>query len=89
VFGVDLFANREPLQPKGFWGAQTFSVSRLTIALSDFTVLVWIALAAKAFLLPELHAVPYCAVIAAAVTTIYIVLLFTCCRQSERSPSSK
>ena len=49
VFGVDLFANREPLQRKGFWGAQTFSVSRLTIALSDFTVLVWIALAAKAF----------------------------------------
>jgi hypothetical protein len=36
VLGVDLFANREPLQPKGFWGAQTFSVSRLTIALSDF-----------------------------------------------------
>lgn len=83
VLGVRLFANREPIQRKGFWGAQTFSVSRLAIALSDFTVLVWIALAAKAFPFSKLIAVaPYDAVIAAVVTLIYIGLLFTC-RQSE------
>lgn len=89
VLGVNLFANREPLQRKGFWGAQTFSVSKLTIALSDFTVLVWIALAAKSFPLLDLPSVPYCAVIAAAVTMIYIVLFFIFCRQSERHSFSK
>jgi len=89
VLGVELFANREPRQPKGFWGAWTFSVSKLTIALSDFTVLVWIVLAMKAFPFPELAAFQYYAAIAAAVTAIYIVLLLICCRQSERNTTSK
>jgi len=84
VLGVGLFANREPRQPKGFWGAWTFSVSKLTIALSDFTVLVWIVLATKAFPFPELAAFKYCAAIAAGVTAIYVVLLLTCCGQSNR-----
>jgi hypothetical protein len=84
VLGVDLFANREPIQRKGFWGAQTFSVSRLAIALSDFTVLVWIALALKSFPFLALPAAPNDAVIAAVVTVVYVALLFTC-RQSERN----
>ena len=48
VLGVDLFSNPEPRERKGFWGAAEFSVSRLAIALSDFTVLIWIVLLAKA-----------------------------------------
>lgn len=88
VLGVDLFANREPRQCKGFWGAWTFSVTKLAIALSDFTALVWFALAAKAFPFHELPTAPYFIIIAAAVTVIYIVLLFTCCGQSESGTKS-
>ena len=78
VLGVDLFSNREPLKRNGLWGARRFSVSRLAIALSDFTVLVWIALAVKAFPPCVMNFPPYSAVIAAAVTSGYVGLLFTC-----------
>jgi hypothetical protein len=47
VLGTNLFSNQEPLQKKNIWGAARFSVSRLTIALSDFTVLAWVVLAAR------------------------------------------
>jgi hypothetical protein len=87
VLGADLFANREPIQHKGIWGAQTFSVSKLAIALSDFTVLVWIALAIKSFLFNAACAAPIDSVIAAAVTMIYVASLFKC-RQSERKSDS-
>lgn len=40
VLGGVLFANKEPRQPKGFWGAWRYSVSRLMIATSDLTVLI-------------------------------------------------
>jgi hypothetical protein len=88
VLGVSLFANREPKQCKGIWGAQTFSVSKLAIALSDFTVLVWIALAIKSFPSIPLPYVLNDVVIAAVVTIVYVALLFTC-RQSERNSNSK
>lgn len=48
--GAPLFSNREPLQLKCPWGAARYSVSKLTIALSDFTVLVWLALIARDWL---------------------------------------
>jgi hypothetical protein len=41
VLGTNLFSNREPMLPKGFFGAADFSVSRLAIVFSDFTVVVW------------------------------------------------
>jgi len=87
VLGVRLFANREPVQHKGLWGARTFSVSKLAIALSDFTVLIWVFLAAKVFPIPKLPVIPHDAMIVTVVTIIYIALLFTC-RQSERNSSS-
>jgi hypothetical protein len=83
VLGVDLFANREPVQRKGIWGAQTFSVSKLAIALSDFTVLVWVALAIKSFPAIQVSLLVNDAAVAAVVTVIYVALLFTC-RQSDR-----
>lgn len=89
VLGTDLFANREPIQRKGPWGAQTFSVSKLAIALSDFTVVVWIALAIKAFPPKSQSTQTFwesCA--ATIVTTLYVGLLFTC-RQSERKAGSR
>jgi hypothetical protein len=33
---------QEPVISKGFWGAQKFSVSRLTIGLSDLMVILWV-----------------------------------------------
>jgi hypothetical protein len=48
VLGVQLFSNWEPVLAKGIWGAAKFSVSKLAIALSDFAVIIWIALGAKA-----------------------------------------
>lgn len=40
----DLFRSQEPSQPKGWFSACRYSVSRLAIALSDYTVLVWAVL---------------------------------------------
>jgi hypothetical protein len=83
VLGAHLFENREPIKRKGFWGARTFSVSRLTIALSDFTVLIWIALGLRAFPPAHLRA-SSTVVIASSLTLIYIAFLFTC-RQADLS----
>jgi hypothetical protein len=81
VLGVPLFTNREPILDKGPWGARAFSVTKLAIALSDFTALTWIALAVRSFLLDKLPTIPDFSVIAAVVTISYIALLFNC-RQS-------
>jgi hypothetical protein len=48
VLGTNLFSNVEPVQQKGFWGAKRYSVSKMAIAMSDFTCLIWIALMLKA-----------------------------------------
>lgn len=81
VLGAPLFSNHEPLQPKGFWGAGNFSVTKLAIAMSDFTVLVWIVLAIKAFppCVPSSDHVE--GIVAAVVTASFVGLLFSC-RQS-------
>jgi hypothetical protein len=84
VLRVNLFSNREPRQTKGFWGAQPFSVSRLAIALSDFTVLVWVALAANAFPAFTPRRPFVVAVISAVVTITYCAFLLRC-RQSARN----
>jgi hypothetical protein len=81
VLGVCLFKNREPILNKGPWGARAFSVTKLAIALSDFTVLTWIALAVRAFPLDKMPTVPDFSLIVAVATIAYIALLFTC-RQS-------
>ena len=44
VLGEHVFHHFEKREPKGFWGAWEFSVSRLVIALSDFTTIVWLGL---------------------------------------------
>src|SRR5271166_1217907 len=48
VLGVHLFRDREPVESK-FWPLQArqYSVSKLAISLSDFTLLVWIFLFGK------------------------------------------
>jgi len=76
VLGVPLFSNHEPLRHTGLWGAARFSVSRLTIALSDFTVLIWLALVLKAAP-PEVRLGSNCLfLVVTGVTCLYVVSLF-------------
>lgn len=44
VLGTDLFSNKEQVQFKGWFGASRFSVSKITIVLSDASVAIWLAL---------------------------------------------
>jgi hypothetical protein len=47
---VHLFRGREPVQQKfALWQARQYSVSKLAIALSDFTVVAWGFLGVRAF----------------------------------------
>lgn len=76
VLGRKLFSHIQPRQPKGLWSGQRYSVSKLTIALSDFTVFIWIFLAEKAF--QNLAAVPQfvpISAVVAIVTAIYSIVM--------------
>jgi hypothetical protein len=44
ALGRHIFGEDVPNRDQGLWGSRRYSVTRLTIALSDFTVLVWLAL---------------------------------------------
>ena len=52
ALGAGLFSNTEPRKsmpwPEAIFGARRFSVSGLTIALSDFTTFIWVVLAVLA-----------------------------------------
>jgi hypothetical protein len=88
VLGVPLFSNPEPVQKKGFWGAARFSVSKLAIALSDFTVLIWIVLGAKAFPLSTVFESAWLPVLALGVTVVYAASLFIGGRSTQPPPQS-
>ena len=49
--GAPLFSNIEPRIAKGWLGAGDYSPSKLTIALSDLSVIAWVALGANAIAL--------------------------------------
>jgi hypothetical protein len=83
VLGAALFSNREPLLEKGPWGAREFSVSKLAIALSDFTVFVWGVLVVKAFPTASWGAPPgNWAVLLVVLTGGYALWLYWCGRTS-------
>jgi uncharacterized membrane protein YqgA involved in biofilm formation len=48
VLGRHLFGEQEDIKLTWLWGPLDYSMTRLTTALSDFTVIVWIILAAFA-----------------------------------------
>lgn len=75
VLGAPLFSNPEPRLRKGFWGAAPYSVSRLVIALSDFTVLAWIALGYAVCPWDQLKSTTSAATIVSAVSFLYILAL--------------
>ena len=88
VLGVSLFSNSEPVLRKGFWGAAKFSVSKLAVALSDFTILVWIALGVNVFpfaTVPNSACLPFLAI---GVTAAYIACLFIGGRSRRPPPQS-
>ncbi len=89
VLGARLFSHIEPVQRNGWWRARRYSVSRLAIALSDFTALIWLCLLGGAF--PSYGSPSLClghtivlsmplgtllAVMACSATAIYVFLLF-------------
>jgi hypothetical protein len=88
ALGVPLFTNMEPLLCKGWWGAANFTVSKLTVALSDFTVAVWALLGWKVLPMPALFHSDWCVLIPLILTGLYIVLLFTMGRSEPREKIS-
>lgn len=56
VLQTSLFSHHEPRLPKGLFGAARYSVSKLAIMLSDFTVLIWAGLVLRSAG-PEVHAI--------------------------------
>lgn len=89
VLGTMLFHKIELIEPKGIWGGRRYSVSKLAIALSDFTTLIWILLAAKAFpSLPVLHQAAAVSTIVAVVTAAYVIAMLTLGRSSPPDDSN-
>lgn len=80
---ADLFSKREPAKPTGYFGACRWSVSRLAILLSDFSVSVWLLAGASTAVqllrhsllddqIPRgLYVVTWSAYVVAAITTIF------------------
>ncbi len=86
ALGISLYNSEEPVFGEDFWGASRYSVSRLTIALSDFTVVVWIVLGVKAFPWacggPGVNPSPY---ILGTFTVVYVGCLFVGGHSSSKS----
>jgi hypothetical protein len=86
VLGAPLFSNWEPVKRKGFWGAAKFSVSKLAIALSDFTVLIWLVLIWKVNPLQAQIVAAFTSSLGSAltvITLIYIAILLIRGRTSD------
>lgn len=97
VLGTELFSHREPLKTNGHWRAGAFSVSRLAVALSDFTAFIWACLLIKAFpisALPTFLSQGQAIFVSASlnavttwgiclITAVYILLLFTWGRSND------
>ncbi|WED29022.1 hypothetical protein L3V77_24120 [Vibrio sp. DW001] len=91
----ELFRAKDTLQHKTCWlNSRKFSVSKTAIALSDFTIFVWIGLILN-YLLAFMGDIEYLGsneklIIAVALTGIYaIILLLTCKSSSWKSFTTK
>jgi len=83
VLGEPFFAEREEVQkPEIMWlRARQFSVSKLAIALSDFTVVLWLALMAWTAWSPtpvQVASISHCLKIAIPVASIIFALMLLC-----------
>ena len=71
-----LFSQIERPQSKGFWGGSRFSVTQLAIALSDFTLIVWIAAMFRCVKIDPTGMVDVVEVIIVGITTFYGLAMF-------------
>jgi hypothetical protein len=80
-----LFGKEGEVQDKGWWlSAKRYSVSKLAIALSDFTSLVWLALIYD-WLSKRLGICEIPPLLAVSAAILYAVLMVVKCRTSPRS----
>ncbi len=75
VLGRDLFSLRGTIRDPGWLGPKRYSTTKLAIILSDFTILVWLALLVRAS--PPMIGTKwsYLQMIAMAVTAVYVGLI--------------
>jgi hypothetical protein len=85
ALGVPLFTNVEDVIPNCWWGAARFSCSRLTIALSDFVVLTWLALGARTLSLDGLISPLGRALIFVGGSLIFAVVMAFACKSSQKN----
>lgn len=88
VLGRAVYSVIEPNTDQGFWGAWRYSVTRLTVALSDFTVLVWLALSIKASPLGQGAPWTCIPIVLIGVTVVYALAILIGAR-SRVPPQSK
>ena len=72
ALGCQVYSVLEPNDDRGIWGAARYSVTRLTIALSDFAVLVWVTLLFKANPAGRGAAWTCISIVMLGVTTIFV-----------------
>jgi hypothetical protein len=83
ALGNDVYSRIEQNTDQAWWGAARYSVTRLTIAMSDFTILVWIALAFKASPFAQTLP-PNCFRIGiVSATIIYVAAILIGCRSRQ------
>jgi hypothetical protein len=84
VLRCHLFSNIEPRKSKTFWGARRFSVSSLAIALSDFSVGVWIILVVAAVSDWTIGYYLSLPVLLIALTAVYVVAIGISSRRDDK-----
>ena len=87
ALGEDFYSRDEKNIDQHWWGAVRYSVTRLTIAMSDLSVLIWIALGVKAFPMGQGASGSFAEIILVAGTYFYVLwMVFK--GLSERSKNS-
>lgn len=84
ALGLRLFSRIEPRQDKGFWGASRFSVTKLAIALSDFTLLIWMAAVARLLEIDPAGKVDAVRAVAVTITALYATWMLAAARTASR-----
>jgi hypothetical protein len=87
VLGQPLFSKSEPVERKGtIWNARRFSVTKLTMALSDFSVCIWIFLAARVSPGVDWRNWDWQSMAVLIVTTGYVISMLIGGRSTPRRP---
>jgi hypothetical protein len=85
VLAYRLFGKEGQVQKKNWWlRARRFSVSKLTIALSDFTIAIWLLLILKMLPWPILSAGNYLSVLMPIASICYAGLMLCAGRSTRR-----